>query len=475
MQQRISANTFYQYQSCPLQLWFAYWGDKKKRGSISPVREALMAAGRKHEAAVMKDIGLSPVFVDCEDEQRAFDETLALMKQGKTIYQGTLIDDNWIGRPDLLIPKRGRSRLGAHHYTVEDIKLTADLTDEHRYQLTFYALLLERIQGIRPRYVSILNGERKTIRFDISEFLERFERTLGEIEKILAGEKPPPFLSGSCKDSPWFTACVDEAVKTNDLSLVYKIWRSEYDRLRDVGIKTVNDLARADFFRLEQRVRGITPSRLSRLQQQAIGLVEKTHFVVEQPELPVAAVEVFYDIETDVLTSPPLQYLHGVLIVRRGKKEPRVVYKPFLVRNPQQEGNVWKRFCAFLDTLPKDAVLYHYGRYEQQVIADMRSRYGTPRAAHERFSRMIDLSRVAQRCVLFPTQFYSLKDLAKYLGFHWRHKEASGLNSIGWYQEWRKNKAKAVRSRMLQDILEYNEDDVRATRVLKDFLATVKM
>ncbi len=475
MRHRISASTFYQYLSCPLQLWFACYGDQKKKGIVSPIREQLFRAGRAHEVVVMRDLGISPVLVDCEDEQQAFQKTLALMKAGKTIYQGTLIDGDWIGRPDILIPKRGRSRLGGHHYTVQDIKLTTDLTDEHRYQLTFYTLLLERIQGIRPRYASILNGARKTIRFDNTEFLERFERTLTEIEKILAGEKPPPFLSGSCKDSPWFQACIQEAVTTNDLSLVYKIWRNEYDRLREAGVKTVTDLAHADFFRLEERVRHISSSRLARLQQQAIGLAEKTHFVIEQPELPVAAVEVFYDIETDVLSAPPLQYLHGVLVVRHGKKESRAVYKLFLVRNPKQEGKVWKRFCAFLNTLPKDAVIYHYGRYEQQVVADLAKRYGAPRAALERFSRMIDLSRIAQRCVLFPTQFYSLKDLAKYLGFHWRHKEASGLNSIAWYQEWRKNKVLAVRKRMLTDILEYNEDDVRATRVLKDFLAGVKM
>lgn len=475
MQHRISANTFYQYLSCPLQLWFACYGDETKKGKMSPIQGELVRAGRRHEAAVMHDIGLSPVLVVQKEEQQAFAETLALMKQGKVISEGTLLDADWIGRPDLLIPKRGRSRLGGHHYTVQDIKLTTDLTDEHRFQLTFYALLLERIQGIRPRYVSIINTARKTIRFDITEFLERFERTLAEIEKILAGEKPPPFLSGSCKDSPWFQACILEAEATDDLSLIYKIWRNEYDRLRAAGIKTIVELARADFFRLEERVRSITSSRLSRLQQQAIGLVEKTHFVVEQPELPIAAVEIFYDIESDVLTVPPLQYLHGALVVRHGKKETRLAYKPFLVRNPNQEGNVWKRFCAFLNTLPKDAVLYHYGRYEQQVVEELAARYGTPRAVRERFSRMIDLSRVAQRCVLFPTHFYSLKDLAKYLGFRWRHKEASGLNSIAWYQEWRKNKTQSVRKRMLADILEYNEDDVRATRVLKDFLAGVKM
>jgi uncharacterized protein len=470
MSARISAGTFYQYLSCPLQLWFEHHGDQKKKGAVSPIRKRLGEAGLAHERRIAEQIGFDREVVT-EDEDEAFQETLRLMKEGRLVYQGVLIDGDWVGRPDFLVPKRGKSRLGSHHYTVKDVKLASELTDEHRFQLTFYALLLERIQGVRPRYVYMINGQGKEIRFEIAEFIERFELTLSEVERILAGEKPAPFLSGSCKESPWYAACLSEALACNDLSLVYKIWRGEYERLRAVGIKTVSDLAGADHLKLKEKTSGISANRLLRLQQQAISLVEGTHIVVGEPDLPKTSVEIYYDVETDVLQTPALHYLHGLLVVRRGKKSARAIYKQFLVRNPAQEGKVWLRFCRFINKLPQTAVIYHYGRYEHQVIAELTGRYGAPRSALERFEKMIDLSKVATRAVIFPTPFCSLKDLAKYLGFKWRHKEASGINSVAWYQEWRCRKNSKRGKKMQKDILEYNEDDVRATLVLKDFLA----
>lgn len=471
MSGRISPSTFYQYLTCPLQLWFEQHGDAGKKGKPSAIRERMAAAGLEHEARIAERFGYD-VAIRTEDEDEAFADTVASMRAGKRIYQGTLLDGDWVGRPDFLVPKRGKSRLGGHHYTVYDVKLATEVSDEHRFQLTFYALLLERIQGVRPRYAYIINSIGKEIRVDVNENLERFHATLEEIERIMAGEKPAPFLSGSCKESPWFQACVAEALACDDLSLIYKIWRSEYERLRGAGLRTIRDLADADHLKLKEKVVGISAARLLRLQQQAISLVEDTHLMVQEPDLPdPSPVEVYYDVETDVLSAPMLHYLHGALLVRRRGGKEGVTYKPFLVRNPKSEGTAWKRFCDFLESLPKDAKIYHYGRYEHQVVAELAGRYGISGGALARFEGMVDLSKVAARSVIFPTQFYSLKDLAKYLGFKWRHKEASGLNSIEWYKVWRTGKGKELRRKMLQDILEYNEDDVRATKVLKDFLA----
>jgi hypothetical protein len=64
----------------------------------------------------------------------------------------------------------------------------------------------------------------------------------------------------------------------------------------------------------------------------------------------------------------------------------------------------------------------------------------------------------------WPTRDYSIKTLASYLGFKWRDTHPSGAASIEWYHRWVESKDPAVRRR----ILEYNEDDCVATRVLLD-------
>ncbi|MFH1738492.1 MAG: ribonuclease H-like domain-containing protein, partial [bacterium] len=54
--------------------------------------------------------------------------------------------------------------------------------------------------------------------------------------------------------------------------------------------------------------------------------------------------------------------------------------------------------------------------------------------------------------------------LAYYLGFNWRDTSPSGANSIEWYHRWIESGDPSIRQR----ILDYNEDDCVATRVLLD-------
>ena len=71
---------------------------------------------------------------------------------------------------------------------------------------------------------------------------------------------------------------------------------------------------------------------------------------------------------------------------------------------------------------------------------------------------------VVQKATEWPTRDYSLKTLAKYLGFGWRDAHPSGAASIEWFHRWVESRDPEGRQR----ILDYNEDDCRATRVLLD-------
>ncbi|MCY4341307.1 MAG: ribonuclease H-like domain-containing protein [Gammaproteobacteria bacterium] len=66
----------------------------------------------------------------------------------------------------------------------------------------------------------------------------------------------------------------------------------------------------------------------------------------------------------------------------------------------------------------------------------------------------------------WPTNDYSLKTLVRYLGFDWQDADPSGASSIDWCHQWTDTRDEARRQR----ILAYNEDDCRATRVLRDAL-----
>ena len=81
---------------------------------------------------------------------------------------------------------------------------------------------------------------------------------------------------------------------------------------------------------------------------------------------------------------------------------------------------------------------------------------------------MFDLAKIATDTFAFPTYSNSIKDIAKWLGFRWRHNNVGATSSIELYLAYAKdpepNKDK------MQLVLDYNEDDCIATRVIKDWL-----
>ena len=67
---------------------------------------------------------------------------------------------------------------------------------------------------------------------------------------------------------------------------------------------------------------------------------------------------------------------------------------------------------------------------------------------------------------VWPTKDHSIKSLAQYLGFSWRDSDPSGAASVEWFQRFLEEKDPEIKKR----ILEYNEDDCIAMRVLLDAL-----
>jgi len=81
-------------------------------------------------------------------------------------------------------------------------------------------------------------------------------------------------------------------------------------------------------------------------------------------------------------------------------------------------------------------------------------------------SRFVDVYEQLTQSVALPVESYALKAIARWLGFEWREKEASGAKCIYWYDQWLETGDRTL----LEIIQSYNEDDCRATRRVKDWL-----
>ncbi|MBT4857486.1 TM0106 family RecB-like putative nuclease [Candidatus Uhrbacteria bacterium] len=457
MSKRITQHAFYQYMKCPTWL---YHEAQEGEDIRVPLIKLLQDEGLIKEQARILLSDRKVEEVDLPDLDEASVKTLELMAKGvETIYRGVLMHGRHVAQPDILERVEGDSKLGDYYYVACDIKRSRHLKDEYRFQGAFYADILKEIQGLRPVQGYVMRADRVVEGYLIDEVYANYRLTLDDIERIVDGERPEPFLTSAAKNSPWFQKLHKEVQECDHLSLINRIWRSEMDALKAVSINTVTDLAEAPEKQIKA-IPGVTKDRALFLQKQAESLKENKVIFVGPVDLPPEnGVVLVIDIESDPLRD--IHYLIGVLRINGDVEE----YIPFLARTPEEEGRMWQEFLLFIDDYP-DARMYHYGWYELDVFRRMGVKYGVPdRIAKQFEERMVDVLPRLRESVIFPLSFYSLKDVAKYLGFSWRHPEASGQNSVVWYHEFLDNKDEQA----LQDTIDYNEDDVRATWLLRNW------
>lgn len=454
MRSKITELSFYRYLKCPS--WIA---EDAKAGHLEDeLKDRLQQDGLLPHVEKELLKGRQVAEIDVDDYEEAFERTVTEMKKGTpTIYGGVLLHDRYVARPDILERVEGKSTFGDYYYIACDIKRSRHIKEEYKLQGCFYAELLGLIQGTKPLqgYIMRSNGEIEA--YLLEETAVKYRLTLDAIERILEGEEEPHFLTSDCKQSPWFHTCKTGALECDSLSRLNRIWRSEAKEIESAGFKTVTELANVHPDLLSAKVSGITADRLKFLHYQAKAMIDRRHIQLGRVDLPENDVYLIVDVEGDPLRD--LYYLFGVLEV--GPDGER--YHSFLAKDPKDERKAWEDFIQYIRGFV-GVPIYHYGWSEQEIFKVMGERYGTPFEVLAMLEEQgVDLLVRLREAVIFPLSFYSLKDIAQFLGFRWRHEDASGLNSVLWFEEWLEKGDEAV----LKDIVEYNEDDVRATLVLK--------
>jgi uncharacterized protein len=324
----------------------------------------------------------------------------------------------------------------------------------------FYGELLRKIQGVRPADGCVLNASHVLLCFALKDFEEQFHQGFDAIKEILSGKKPDPYLSSGCKNSPWFKECIAFAEETRDVTLLYNLRQKTLHKLRDNGVRTIVEAAKMDVDELADDSTSFSRATLERLAMQAGALLEKKHHIRKPYEFPSAPLELFFDIEGDPLRQ--VEYLFGFLVREDGEER----YEYMLAETPEDERAMWRKFLDWLDQLPADYSVYHYGTYEKARLNTLESKYGGTKALEKFRDRLIDLNEIVKKCVVFPLYFYGIKDIGRYIGFERDKKIAGGAESVAFYEDWLTKKDR----KKLDAILLYNEDDVVATRALKDWL-----
>ena len=307
----------------------------------------------------------------------------------------------------------------------------------------------------------------------MAEVRAALDWALDEMRQILAGKLVEACYGAA--DWPWTRYVNQRAIAARDVSLVPGLGQSKRQAFVSAGYTTVETLAGADAEALTG-IRGVGPATAGKFLTSAQAICR------DQPvprntelRLPRCEVEVFLDLEgaASGLDSEGtvqegagwVDYLIGTVI--RSPRQP-AIYKPYYAANFEQEGLILGEFFRWAGSLD-DARFYHWHHYERTHLTRMASSHRLdPDLASQVLDRLVDLSPIATRAFAFPTYSEGLKDIAKCLGFSWRQSDVSGQSSMVLYQHYVESGGEDDQTR--QKILDYNEDDCRATMHVFDWL-----
>ncbi len=342
-------------------------------------------------------------------------------------------------------------------------------------------------------------GSSRAVVHELEPVLEAADRTHSTRLAVVRGElDTAPSRIGECRTCPWWegwegrgqhvTGCRDRLVMNDDVSLV--VGGGQTGPLRAQGVRTVAELAEAGPERPpdwngEPFADAVLRARAHRDGETVVPKVAR-------PSILRADIEVDVDLESHLDDGA---YLWGALLtLRDGRPLEAEGYKPFVTwtRLPDpDEGRAFAEFWRWLTGIRDRAAgqgrsfrAYCYSRSaENGWMLSTAARFGpegtvavvkgVPSVAEVR--RFISSSQWVDVHEAVTTQFVStsglgLKVVAPVADFHWRDPEAGGEASVGWYRD--AQAARGVeREAGRQRILEYNEDDVRATRAVREWIS----
>jgi predicted RecB family nuclease len=499
MKKYITASKLYDYIKCPHRVWRDVYGPQEEKGRVSSFVQLLWEKGILHEKKVVDQLG---EFLDLS--QGAYEERIKKTKEAldnKTplVYQGVLRYNNMFGVPDLIklmpdgqyIPIDIKSGMGFEGASDED---DSDGRPKKHYavQLALYSELLECLGYNNKKSGQVIDIRCKAVEYDLSlqvnskdkrSFWEFYLSCKQNVAVLLTNEESlKPALAGSCKLCPWYDSCKKWINENDDLTKLFYLGRSKRDIINmDMGIEKVNDILSIDIndcLRIKKKnreyLKGVGEKTLTKIIKRAEVMVKrKKPIAYKQIEFPKASYELYFDIEDD--PTQEFVYMHGIYVKGPEGEE----YKHFTARemSEQAEKQAWQEFWDYIRSLPQDDFsVYYYSHHEKTTYRKMQKLYPDVVSEDEveafyDNSNVIDLYDIVLKNTDWPVSSYSLKELAQYLGFSWRDETPSGALSIEWFNKYIDTKDESVLNRLL----EYNEDDCIATKVLKEGIENIKL
>ncbi|MFN8623924.1 MAG: TM0106 family RecB-like putative nuclease [Chloroflexota bacterium] len=436
----------------------------------------------------------------------------AILRGDDVIYQACFFDGTWLGYADFLLRVDQPTDTLPWRYEVVDTKLARSAKASALLQICSYVDQLAPIQGAPPELVHVaLGGSKREIRsYRTDDLMAYYRRAKADYLAAVAGDPDPgradlyPDPVGHCDVCRWAAECSGRRRSDDDLSLVAGIGRRTRRELRDDrALRTRRSLAGLAL-PMVPPLRHTGADALGRVRRQASiqvrgqdqganlhdlllppartqdgSALDTTKGLVSLPEPRPG--DLFLDLEGDPFAfDDGIDYLFGILELVPGG-EP--VFHDVWSRDADGRVTLAGEKAAFertidfiMQRLEADPSIhvYHYAAYERTAFGRLMGRHATREQAVDQLFRggvLVDLYRVVQQSLIASVESYSIKKLEPFYGYR-RERDLRDANSaIAAFEAWLEDGGEAGKDEStLQGIAEYNEDDVRSTWWLRDWL-----
>jgi predicted RecB family nuclease len=457
----------------------------------------LLEKGRQHEIECLEKYrheGRSIYEVPAQQPGEPFADWVARVgtpwENGfDVIYQMPLLHDGMRGIADFLV-KVDKPVPGSCRYEPLDAKLArVEAKPGHVLQLSFYADALYAATGAAPEHLHLWLGSGRVESLLTKDFRPYWRRLRKQLQRFMEEDgpevttEPEPCLhcafcefAGEC-DRQW----------RNEDSLVFVAAIRQTDRwaLENSEVDTLADLAD-----LSESVAGVRPERLERLVTQAVLQVEARN----EPEtvvpfqlipssqdptwgrglemLPRPDVgDVFLDFEGDPFWKPDegLFFLFGFIAQDSSNTS---AYDARWSHDLAEEEQAIGDLIGYLRNRKVSHPgmhVYHYNHTERSALERLASEHGIGEAVLAELIEtglFVDLYPVVRNAVQVGTESYGLKAMERLAGYERGHEIDQGSGAVVEYERYMVTRDPSI----LERIAAYNEDDVRATLALRDWL-----
>ncbi len=463
---------------------------------LSSLAEILVEKGNQHESGCLEDYeAMGKTIYEVPGRNRGEDFLVWVARIGNpmelgydVVYQMPFVHDGIRGIADFLV-RREAPIEGFALYEPVDAKLTRNYAKPgHVLQLCFYAEAMAALVGLAPHSMHIWLGSGTTQALVVEDFAPYWRRLRRQLEVLLGDEgadvatRPRP--CESCEYCEFSGHCERQWRAEDSLAFVANTRQSERDALEESGVRTVVELSRR-----REPVANLRDEKLARLTRQAALQVASRETpgappafeVIEASEDPVYGHgfellpapddgDVFFDFEGDPFWSAEhdLMFLAGLYYLDdAGHWVFDGRWAHTLGEQQEMMSGLVDFFARRRERFPGMHV-YHYNHTERSTIERL-----TRDAEDENLfaslvdsGLFVDLFTIAKNAVRVGTESYGLKHLEHLVEFERTGVIEQGAGAVVEYEMWMKDGDQ----QWLDNIAAYNEDDVKSTRALRDWL-----